>query len=92
MNNTASPTLVFNLSQYRFEYLTPRLRLTPRDLDGTDLEQPEMLHFICSPARASDIISEVELVKGWAPITIFEPIPVCEKICDMILWLTLVKG
>ncbi|THV03316.1 Ribokinase-like protein [Dendrothele bispora CBS 962.96] len=68
------------LNSYRgdfrgFEYLTPRIRITPRDLDGTKLAQPAMLHFICSPSRASVIMSQVDDVPGWDPITIYEPIP-----------------
>jgi len=60
--------------EYRgFEYKTPRLRLTPKDLAGNKLEAPKILHFICSPSRASAIMSEVE--DGWKPITIYEPIP-----------------
>jgi len=55
-----------------FEYLTPRIRLTPRDLTSTKLERPRMLHFICSPSRALNIVSEIE---GWSPTTIYEPIP-----------------
>ncbi|KAI0080739.1 Ribokinase-like protein [Panus rudis PR-1116 ss-1] len=58
-----------------FQYLTPRIRITPRDLEGTKLERPTCLHFICSPSRAVEIMSEVHAVKGWHPITIFEPIP-----------------
>ncbi|KAF4620006.1 hypothetical protein D9613_005580 [Agrocybe pediades] len=56
-----------------FEYLTPRIRITPKDLVGTELERPKALHFICSPTRASAIMSEVE--EGWKPTTIYEPIP-----------------
>ncbi|KAF8901708.1 Ribokinase-like protein [Gymnopilus junonius] len=56
-----------------FEYKTPRIRLTPKDITGTELARPKILHFICSPGRASAIMSEVE--EGWKPITIYEPIP-----------------
>ncbi|KAF8803908.1 Ribokinase-like protein [Phlegmacium glaucopus] len=56
-----------------FEYITPRIRLTPKDLEGTKLEKPKVLHFICSPSRALSILSEIE--GAWKPITIFEPIP-----------------
>ncbi|KZT72640.1 Ribokinase-like protein [Daedalea quercina L-15889] len=68
------------LNSYRgenrgFEYLTPRIRLTPRDLLDTKLWCPEMLHFICSPTRASAIISEVKENEDWNPVTIYEPIP-----------------
>ncbi|KAL1761399.1 Ribokinase-like protein [Schizophyllum commune] len=62
--------------EYRgFEYLTPRIRITPRDLRGTRIEQPEILHFICSPTRASVIMSEVRETPDWHPTTIYEPIP-----------------
>ncbi|KAH7887944.1 Ribokinase-like protein [Phlebopus sp. FC_14] len=56
-----------------FQYLTDRIRLTPTDLRGTRLARPTTLHFICSPTRALDIISEAEAVDR--PIMIFEPIP-----------------
>lgn len=58
-----------------FEYLTPRIRITPRDLTGTRIERPEILHFICSPERAAVIMSEVREVPGWHPTTVYEPIP-----------------
>ncbi|KAF8450784.1 Ribokinase-like protein [Boletus edulis BED1] len=64
------------LNSYRgdirnFEYLTPRLRLSPRDLRCTRLARPATLHFICSPTRALQVISEVD----WNPTIIYEPIP-----------------
>ncbi|KAF7352957.1 Ribokinase-like protein [Mycena venus] len=58
-----------------FDYITPRIRLTPRDLQGTRLENPTTLHFICSPTRASAIMSEVQHLPGWHPTVIYEPIP-----------------
>ncbi|TCD71346.1 hypothetical protein EIP91_011117 [Steccherinum ochraceum] len=58
----------------RFQYLNPRLRITPRDLADTKLERPDALHFICSPTRAKVIMSEVADA-DWSPITIYEPIP-----------------
>lgn len=62
-----------------FKYLTPRIRITPRDLTGTKLAKPLALHFICSPTRATSIMSEIHEVESWgAPITIYEPIPVCD--------------
>lgn len=60
-----------------FEYLTPRIRISPRDLENTVLARPATLHFICSPSRAASIMCEVRDVEGWSPITIYEPIPVC---------------
>ncbi|KAI6047130.1 Ribokinase-like protein [Pisolithus marmoratus] len=68
------------LNSYRgdsrgFQYLTPRIRLTPRDLHETRFAWPKALHFVCSPTRALEIISEVKQVDGWEPTTIFEPIP-----------------
>ncbi|KAI5120918.1 hypothetical protein M0805_002898 [Coniferiporia weirii] len=58
-----------------FKYLTPRQRLTPVDLQGTLLDRPANLHFICSPSRAHAIMSEVDAVLDWKPVTIYEPIP-----------------
>ncbi|KAJ3485052.1 hypothetical protein NLI96_g5240 [Meripilus lineatus] len=58
-----------------FEYLTPRIRLTPKDLQNTKLDRPSLIHFICSPTRAGAIISEVDAIQGWKPITVYEPIP-----------------
>ncbi|KAI9067619.1 Ribokinase-like protein [Trametes sanguinea] len=58
-----------------FDYLTPRIRITPRDLHGTKLERPRIIHFICSPTRANAIMSEVRADKGWHPTTVYEPIP-----------------
>ncbi|KAF7331930.1 PfkB domain-containing protein [Mycena kentingensis (nom. inval.)] len=64
------------LGEHRnFEYLTPRIRITPRDLQGTRLGSSEIIHFICSPSRASTIMSQVREVPDWAPTTIYEPIP-----------------
>ncbi|KAH9045677.1 hypothetical protein EDB85DRAFT_1907861 [Lactarius pseudohatsudake] len=58
-----------------FQYLTPRLRIDPRDLIGTSLSRPATLHFICSPARAAVIMSQVAQVEDWSPISVYEPIP-----------------
>ncbi|CAE6419714.1 unnamed protein product [Rhizoctonia solani] len=61
-----------------FVYLTPRIRLTPKDLTGTPLESPSQIHFVCSPARASQIMRDADQhgVKDWKPFTIYEPIPI----------------
>ncbi|CAE6526876.1 unnamed protein product [Rhizoctonia solani] len=60
-----------------FDYLTPRIRLTPKDLPGTPLESPRQIHFVCSPTRATRIMEDVDMygAKGWKPFTIYEPIP-----------------
>ncbi|KAL7282156.1 hypothetical protein ACG7TL_003625 [Trametes sanguinea] len=58
-----------------FDYLVPRIRITPRDLHGTKLERARMIHFICSPTRANAIMSEVKADKDWHPTTVYEPIP-----------------
>ena len=59
-----------------FEYLTPRLRITPRDLLSTKLSRPRVLHFICSPTRAASILADIKLEEAWLPTTVYEPIPV----------------
>ena len=61
---------------HSFEYLTPRIRITPNDLPSVNISKPTTLHFICSPSRAAEIVKEVKEVEGWSPITIYEPIPV----------------
>ncbi|EJD53853.1 Ribokinase-like protein [Auricularia subglabra TFB-10046 SS5] len=58
-----------------FEYLTPRVRISPKDTLGTLLERARMLHFVCSPTRAAAIMHEVEEIGDWEPRTIYEPIP-----------------
>ncbi|KAJ7047556.1 Ribokinase-like protein [Mycena alexandri] len=58
-----------------FDYITPRIRITPQDLQGTRLENAKTLHFICSPSRASVIMSEVREIPDWNPTVIYEPIP-----------------
>ncbi|TFY72501.1 hypothetical protein EVG20_g506 [Dentipellis fragilis] len=62
-----------------FEYLTPRIRLTPLDLKDTAFANPRSLHFICSPSRASVIVSEIKTIDGWSPTTIYEPIPYAHR-------------
>ncbi|KAI0676919.1 Ribokinase-like protein [Trametes maxima] len=57
-----------------FEYRTPRVRLTPRDLAGTKLASPKVIHFICSPVRAAAILEDIK-EEGWSPVTVYEPIP-----------------
>ncbi|KAI0663092.1 Ribokinase-like protein [Cubamyces menziesii] len=58
-----------------FDYLTPRIRITPHDLEGTKLARPRIIHFICSPSRALAIMSGVKQDPDWRPITVYEPIP-----------------
>jgi len=58
-----------------FEYLTPRLRVSPNDLKSTALHSPAYLHFICSPQRASEALKEVDTVSSWSPFIICEPLP-----------------
>lgn len=58
-----------------FQYLTTKMRITVEDLVGTRLERPKVLHFICSPTRASAIISEIQEIVDWHPTTVYEPIP-----------------
>jgi hypothetical protein len=65
---------------YSFEYITPRIRITPHDLLDTRLERCATLHLICSPSRAANILDEVKEVEGWHPTIIYEPIPVCSFI------------
>lgn len=63
-------------SSSSFQYLTPRIRITPCDLADTPLFRPMTLHFVCSPTRAAVIMSQVAQVESWSPLTVYEPIPV----------------
>lgn len=74
-----------SICMFSFRYLTPRVRITPNDLVGTAYEKPTSLHFICSPSRAATIMSEVNQIHEWRPITIYEPIPV--RISTVFCWL-----
>jgi hypothetical protein len=67
-----------NHSNSSFSYLTPRIRITPKDLTNTKLARPATLHVICSPTRAASILSDLREIDGWLPTTIYEPIPVCK--------------
>ncbi|KAF8592543.1 Ribokinase-like protein [Ramaria rubella] len=59
-----------------FEYLTPRVRINPKDLIGfPHFSRPSQIHFICSPARAMEVVHEIKGIDSWKPLTIYEPIP-----------------
>ncbi|KAG8880447.1 hypothetical protein FRB98_005122 [Tulasnella sp. 332] len=58
-----------------FAYLTTKVRIEPDQFIGTPLARSKYLHFVCSPARAQKIMSQVEEVYGWQPVTVYEPIP-----------------
>ncbi|KAF7776378.1 hypothetical protein Agabi119p4_4771 [Agaricus bisporus var. burnettii] len=58
-----------------FKYLTDRIRITPRDIEGSKLGRPRYIHFICSPKRAKQILSDIQEVPEWSPTVIYEPIP-----------------
>jgi hypothetical protein len=73
-------TFIADASSKRFQYLTPRVQITPHDLTGTPLFRPATLHFICSPTRAAVIMSHVAEVEGWSPLSIYEPIPVRSRV------------
>jgi hypothetical protein len=57
-----------------FHYLNPRVRISPLDFEGTSLSDPAIIHFVCSPARANDIVQGLQVLE-WNPITVYEPIP-----------------
>lgn len=43
---------------------------------NSHLEAPTYLHFVCSPKRAREILSEIDEIGGWTPRCVFEPVPV----------------
>jgi hypothetical protein len=77
-DHTDRPT-TRSLNTYRaghrtFEYLTPRIQVTPRDFESTRFARPLTLHMICAPSRAADIIAEIASVPGWEPLIVYEPV------------------
>ncbi|KAJ1026133.1 hypothetical protein NDA18_003792 [Ustilago nuda] len=74
--------------KYRaFHYLSPKIRLEPKDLLQCSTlkppKLPEWIHLICSPARALETVAQIEDIlgkeqgevkKNW-PKLVFEPIP-----------------
>jgi len=58
-----------------FQYLTARPPTTLIELQGTKLQRPRMLHFICAASEALSLVKEIELIPDWTPITVYEPVP-----------------
>jgi hypothetical protein len=58
----------------RFEYITPRIQVTPSDFEGTKLERAQILHMISAPSRTADMLAEIDRVTGWRPQVIYEPV------------------
>ncbi|SCV72015.1 BQ2448_4709 [Microbotryum intermedium] len=59
-----------------FKYLTPRIRLDPSILSPR-LRSTRSLHFVCSPTRALEIVSQLTPTSTYPtrPMTFYEPIP-----------------
>jgi len=69
-----------SLTTYRdglrdFKYLTSRPPTTLNDIHDTRLQRPRTLHFVCAPSEAVTLVHQIDLVTGWTPTTIFEPVP-----------------
>ncbi|RPA74723.1 Ribokinase-like protein [Ascobolus immersus RN42] len=61
-----------------FKYLSPKLRLEPKDLHQTGLYPFKSIHIICSPTRLRHILDEMtHLFPEQDPIIVFEPVPDC---------------
>lgn len=67
---------VLFIHKKRFNYLTPRVKITPADLRGTKKEKPKTLHFICTPELATEVAAEINADSSWKPLVVYEPIPV----------------
>lgn len=57
-----------------FEYLTPRIQVTPQDYVGTRFERARAVHMICAPSRAASILDDVNSIDGWEPTIVYEPV------------------
>jgi hypothetical protein len=62
------------MASWRFEYLTPRIQVTPQDFEGTKFARARALHMICAPSRGASIIDEVMDIPGWTPSIVYEPV------------------
>ncbi|PWN30206.1 Ribokinase-like protein [Jaminaea rosea] len=81
---TTKAVNVYRGDQRSFEYLTPKLRLDPRDLvSPTSPDLPHWVHCICAPRRAMEILDEIDAIDakgkrkegGKGTKVCWEPIP-----------------
>lgn len=72
---------IYKGEQRGFDYLSPKIRLEPKDLIECTRVLPQWIHLICSPERALETIAQIQDIpsqkegeKEW-PKLIYEPIP-----------------
>jgi hypothetical protein len=77
-----------------FEYLTERVKLSPKDLvlppsPFASPCLPRIIHMVCTTQRAKEIIEEIQLIRnggyegvgsGWDPELVWEPLGVSSSI------------
>lgn len=68
-----------------FKYVTPKKRLTGRDLAGTPLLQSKAFHMVCSPDRCRELVNEITTLrkKEAAPGTYVRPLFIWEPVPDL---------
>lgn len=73
---TTKARATYNGETRGFQYLSPRKKISPRDLHQAGLPPPGYLHFVVAPTRALEIIEELDRL-GWSDSVklIYEPIP-----------------
>lgn len=72
------PLFVGRSGHQSFQYLTPRARISPVQLPDTPFgaKAPSYVHFVCSPLRAAEIVSELDALDFVQCGKIWEPMPV----------------
>ncbi|SPO26480.1 related to MAK32 protein [Ustilago trichophora] len=80
-DGTTRAVNIYKGEQRGFDYLSPKIRLEPKDLMECTAVLPQWIHLICSPERALETIAQIEetrnqkeAAKEW-PKLIYEPIP-----------------
>lgn len=82
-DGTTRAVNIYRGEQRGFDYLSPKIRLEPKDLIASSPAQParlpEWIHLICSPERALETVSQIDQIVGedrkeW-PKLVYEPIP-----------------
>ncbi|SPO26760.1 related to MAK32 protein [Ustilago trichophora] len=83
-DGTTRAVNIYKGEQRGFDYLSPKIRLEPKDLIECTGVLPQWIHLICSPERALETIAQIEDIrsrkegeegaKEW-PRLVYEPIP-----------------
>ncbi|KAG8990096.1 hypothetical protein FRB90_001916 [Tulasnella sp. 427] len=57
----------------QFKYLSSKIHVYPKDLEGTKLARPKYLHMCTIAERATRALNEIDEIGEWQPILVYEP-------------------